>query len=95
MMSAQHAMAQTVKRADPHATRIDRQHCGNARQHFFGRFVGKRYGENAVRTHLTRLDQIRDTRCQNARFAATGAGQNQYRLVRQRDGFELLRIEVC
>src|SRR5258706_5806066 len=47
-MRAQQAVAQAVKRADPHAARADRQHRRDPREHLAGRLVGESNGENAV-----------------------------------------------
>ena len=86
VMRAQHAVAQPVKRAHPHPTRIDGQHGRKARQHLLGRFVGKSHRQNALRTDHACADQISDARGQHTRLAAARSGQNQRGLVRQGDG---------
>ena len=93
-MRTQHAVAQPVKRAYPHAARIDRQHRREARDHLFRSLIGEGNSKNAMRTHRTRADQISDARGQYARLAAARTGKNQRRLVRQRDGLLLGRIET-
>jgi hypothetical protein len=89
VMRAQHAVAQAVEGADPHAARVDRQHRRDARQHLLRRLVGEGHGDQAERAHLAGLDQPGDAGGQHARLPAAGAGENQRRLVRQRYGFEL------
>ena len=56
MVGAQHAVAQAMKSADPHAAGIDRQHRGNAGEHFLGCFVSEGDGEDAVWADLAGLD---------------------------------------
>ena len=53
VMCSQQPVAQPVKSADPHAAYIDRQHRGQARQHFLRRLVGESHGENTVRPGLS------------------------------------------
>jgi hypothetical protein len=94
VMRAQHAVAQAVERADPHAARVDRRQRGRARQHLARRLVGERDGEDRQRARLPGREQPRDARRQHARLAAAGAGEDQRRRVRQRDGGELLGLSV-
>ena len=94
VVRAQHAVAQAVKSADPHAARVDRQHRRDAREHLLGGLVGESHRQEPVRAHLPGLYQPRDARRQHARFAAAGAGEYQRRLVRQRDRFELLFVQT-
>ena len=72
-MRAQKTITQTVKGADPHAARIYRHHIGQPREHFFGRFIGKRNSQNTARRYLTGLNQPGDTGSQYTRLAGTGA----------------------
>ena len=95
VMRAQKTVAQSVKGAHPHAARINRQHRTDAREHFLGSFVGKCHRQQPGRTHLPRLDKPRDARGQHARFAAARAGEDQCRLVRQRDRLVLPLIEAA
>ena len=90
----QEAVAQAVKGANPHAAYIDRQHRRQAGQHFLGRFVGEGHRQNAAGRHLTGLQQPGDARGQHAGLARTGTRQDQGMRGRQRDGGELLWIEV-
>jgi hypothetical protein len=90
----QHAIAQPVECADPHAARVDGEHRGDACEHLLGGLVGEGHGEQAVRTRLSRLDQPRDTRGEHARLAAAGARQDQRGLVRKRDRFKLGFVET-
>jgi len=94
VMRAQQAVAQAVKRADPHAARADRQHRRDAREHLAGRLVGEGNGENAVRTHVSGLDEPGDPGGEDARLARARAGEDQRRLVGKGDCGELLGIEV-
>ncbi len=95
MMDAQHPVAQAVKRADPHAAWIHRQHRGESREHFARRLVGEGHREQAGGRDKAVLDQPGDARGEHARLSAAGAGKDQrMRAVRNRDGGELLGIEV-
>ena len=94
VMRAQHAVAQAVEGAHPHAAGVDRQHRRQPGHHFLRRLVGKSHGKQAHRTDLAGLDQPGHACGQYAGLAAAGAGENQRRLVRQRDGFELLIVEA-
>ena len=85
VMRAQHAVAQPVKRAHPHAAYIDSQHRRQTREHFLRRLIGKRHRQNAMRADRAGADQISDARGQHARLAATRSGENQRGLVRQGD----------
>ena len=91
---AQEAVAQAVEGADPHAAHVDRQHRAEPRQHLLGRLVGEGHGQHAARRDLAGLDQPGDAGRQHARLARAGAGQDQRVLGRQRDGGELLGVEV-
>ena len=93
-MRAQHAVAQPMKRADPHAARVDRQHGGNAREHLLGGLVGERHGHEPHRAQLPGVDQPRRPCRKHARLAAPGAGEHERRLARQRDRLELLFVET-
>ena len=57
VMHAQHAVAQTVESADPHAARraeMQRQHRRQPRQHLLRRLVGKGDGQHGMRARLPR-----------------------------------------
>ena len=58
------------------------------------RLVGEGDREHAGGRHLPGLDQPGDARGEHARLAAARAGEDQRRLVRQRDGFELRLVET-
>ena len=94
VMRAQHAVAQPVKRAYPQAARVDRQHRGQAREHFLGRFVGESHRQNAMRADRAGADQISDARSQHARLAAARPRKDQSGLVRQSDSLALFGIEA-
>ena len=94
VMRAQQPVAQAMKRAHPHAARIDRQHAGDAREHFLRRLVSESHRQHPGGAHLAGLNQIGDARGEHTRLAAARAGQNQRRLVRQGHGGELFGVEV-
>ena len=94
VMRAQHAVAQSVESADPHAARVDRQHRRQARHHLLGRLVGEGHRENAVRADLPGADEIGDARGQHARLAAARPGQDQRGLGGKFDGGTLFGIET-
>ncbi|MCY1232754.1 hypothetical protein D9M72_452660 [compost metagenome] len=85
-MRAQHAVAQAVEGADPHAAGVDRQHRRQPRLHFLGGLVGKGHRQDARRRDPAVLDQPGDARGQHAGLAAARARQDQRRFVRQGDG---------
>ena len=94
VMRAQHAVAQSVERADPHAARVDRQHRRQARHHLLRRLVGERHRKDAGGRDLSAADQVGDARGQHACLAAARPGEDQRGLVRQRDGLALFGIEA-
>ena len=94
VVRAQHPVAQAVKRADPHAAHVDGRHRRQAHEHLLRRLVRERDGENRQRRRLPGREQPREARGEHARLAAARAGQDQRRSMRQRDGGELLGIEV-
>jgi len=93
-MRAQHAVAQAVEGADPHAARVDGQHGGKARHHLLGRLVGEGHRENAGRRNLPGADEICDARGQHARLAAARAGQYQRGLGGEFNSGALFGIET-
>ena len=94
VMRAQHPVAQAVKRADPHPARVHRGHRPQPDEHLLRRLVRERHREDRQRRCLPGREQPRDPRRQHARLAAPCAGEDQRRLMRQRDGGELLGIEI-
>ena len=64
------------------------------RQHLLGGLVGEGHGQHAAGRDLAGLEQPGDARGQHARLARAGAGEDQRGLGRQRDGGELLGVEV-
>ena len=93
-MRPQKAVAQAVKRANPHAAHIDGQQRGQAREHFLGRLVGESDGQNAAGPDLTGLQQPGDAGGQHAGLAGTGPRENQGVSGGQRDSGQLLGVEV-
>ena len=94
VVRAEHPVAQAVEGADPHAAGVDRRQRGQPDQHLLRRLVGEGDREDRQRRSLPGREQPGDTRGQHPGLAAAGAGEDQRRLVRQRDGLELFRIEV-
>ena len=92
VMRTQHAITKPVEGPHPHAARVDRHHGRQAHQHFLRRLIGEGDRKQAVGRDVASLDQPGDARCQDTRLARAGAGQNERRLVRQRDSRELLGI---
>ncbi len=91
---AQQAVAQPVESAHPHAAGGDRQHGGDAREHFLRRLVGERDREHAGGADVAGLDQPGDARGEHARLARARARQDQRGLVGQGDGGELFGVEI-
>ena len=93
VMRSQHAVAQAMKRAHPHAARVDGQHGRQTGLHLLGGLVGEGHRHDAGRRDLARLQQPRDARGQHARLAGTRPGQNEQRPLRGRDSRQLLGVE--
>ena len=89
VVRAQQAVAQAVEGTDPHAAGVDRQHCRDAGEHLLCRLIGERDRNEPVRARLPGLDQPGHPRREYARLAAAGTGEDQRRLVRTCDRFEL------
>ena len=94
VVRTQQAVAQAVEGADPHAAHIDGQHGRQPHEHLLGGLVGERDGEDATRGDLPGLQQPGDTRSEHPGLARARARQNQCVFPRQRDGGELLGVEV-
>ncbi len=91
-MRPQKTVAQAVKRPDPHAAHIHRQHVRQAGHHFLGGLVGEGDRQNATGRDLPGLQQPSDAGGQHPRLARTGAGEDQRMRVGQRHRGQLLRI---
>ena len=61
--------------------------------HFGRGLVGKGDGKNGVRRDAALLDQVGDAMSDDARFARSGAGQNQHRPIHGLNTLALLRIQ--
>ena len=94
VMRPQKAVAQAVKRADPHRIHVHRQHGLQAQLHLFGRLVGEGHRQNAAGRDLRGLQQPGDASGQHPGFARTCARQDQRMLRRQGHGPVLLLIEL-
>ena len=94
MVSAQQAIAQAMKGADPHAARIDRQHRRQARGHFARSLVGEGHCQHTRRAELAGLDQPGDPGGEHAGLAAAGAGKDQRVLGWQRDRRKLSVVQI-
>jgi hypothetical protein len=94
VMRAQHAVAQPVERADPHAAGVHRRQRRQTQHHLARGLVGERHREDRLRPGLAGGEQPRDAGGEHARLAAARAGEDQRRRLRQRDRGELLGVEV-
>ena len=94
VVSAQQAIAQAMKGADPHASGIDRQHCRQPRGHFARSLVGEGDCQYTGRTELAGLDQPGDPGGEHAGLAAAGAGEDQGVLGWQRDRRKLSVVQI-
>ena len=93
-MRAQKTVAQAVEGANPHAAHVQRQHRAQTRQHLLGGLVGEGNSQQPAGRDLAGLQQPGDARGQHAGLARAGARQDQRRHRRQRDGGQLLRVQV-
>src|SRR5262249_31669017 len=57
-------------------------------------FIREGHSENGLRHYAEMLDQMRDSICNDAGFAATSSGQNERRPLGGFDRLTLLRIEL-
>ena len=94
VMDAQKAVAQAVKRAQPHRARGIRHHLTQAVLHFFGGFVGKRHRHDAVHTGLLGIQKPRDARGQHTGFATARTSEHQCSRRRPSHGGQLLGIQA-
>ena len=93
VVRSQHAVAQAMEGAHPHAAHIDWQHAGQARHHFAGGLIGKRDGQHTAWRHLPRLQKPSNAGGQHTGLARTRPRQNQGVLRRQSHRGTLLLIE--
>ena len=77
MMGPQQAITQTMESTNPQAAGIDGQNRRQPRQHFLGGFVGKGHSQQTAGRDLAGCDQPGNAGGEYARFAGTGARQNQ------------------
>ena len=94
VVGTQKAVAQAVKRADPHAAHVHRQHAGEPGHHLFGRLVGEGHRHHAARSYLPGLQQPGNAGGEHPRFARPGAGEDERVLGRQGDGGSLLGVQA-
>ena len=92
--TAQHARAEGVEGAAPHAFRFVAEELGDAGPHLAGRLIGERDRQNFVRGHAAIADESGDARGEHAGFAGTRTGEHQRRAVFMKYGFALTRIEA-
>ena len=95
VMRPQEAVAQAMKGANPHAAHVHRQHARQAREHLFGRLIGKSDGHYTAGRDLPGLHEPGDPRGEHARFARTRACEDERMFVGQSDGGELLGVEIA
>ena len=94
MMGPQQPVAQSMKGANPHAARINRQHGRHACDHLACSLVGEGDRQNAKGADLPRLDQPRHPRGQDPGLATTGACQHKGMAGWKGDGFALWFVEL-
>ena len=92
-MAAQHAYADGVEGAEPHAVGRAADQARHAVEHFARGLVREGYGQDLRGPGLTGQQQMGDAGRQNAGFAGSGAGQDQQGAARVRDGLPLLGIQ--
>ncbi|TSE33650.1 hypothetical protein Tchar_01712 [Tepidimonas charontis] len=93
VMRAQHAVAQPMKGANPHATHVQRQQRRQARQHLARCLVGEGHRQNRRWGGLSGGEQPSDAGGQHARLTRSCPRQDQCRNRRQGHGGALLGVE--
>ena|SRR5688572_25624860 len=80
--------------ADRNALRIVARMLAHALAHFLGRLVRERHCDNAAGIDFRLLDEMCNAVDQSARFAGTGAGEDEERAFGVLDGVALLGVEI-
>jgi hypothetical protein len=91
---AQHAHADGVEGAEPHAVGRAADQMRDAVEHFARRLVGEGDGQDVRRPGAPGNQQMGDPRGQHARLAGAGAGQHQQRPTLVHDGLALLLVQT-
>ncbi len=94
VVRAQKPVAQAVEGANPHAAHVHRQHGRQARHHFLGGLVGECDSQDAAGRGVAVLQQPGDAGGEHARLARASARQDECMACGQRDGGQLLVVEV-
>jgi hypothetical protein len=90
---AEHAGADRVKGADPHAADRAAEQALDAVTHLTGRLVGKGDGEDGVRADAMDFDEPRDAGSEDAGLSRTGARKHENRAFRVQHRFTLRGIQ--
>jgi hypothetical protein len=77
----EHARADRVEGAGPHAARLVAEQPGDALAHLAGGLVGERDREDLRRVDLVVFDQAGDARREHARLPRPGAGEHEGRAL--------------
>ena len=91
--AAEHARADGVERAAPHARGLLAEQARDALAHLAGGLVGERDGENPRRVDAVMLDQARDARGEHAGLSGARAGEHEQRAVDVQHRFALRGVE--
>ena len=93
-IAPQQPHAEGVKRGDVRRRReiLAFEQRGDARAHFVRGLVGERDRQDGGRRDAMAADEMRDAVRDDARLAASGAGQDQQRTFGVCDGFALLGV---
>ena len=92
-MAAQHAHADRMEGAEPHAVGRAADQAGDAVEHLARRLVGEGDGEDLRGPGAAGDQQVGDAGGEHARLAGAGAGQHQQRPALVGDGQALLRVQ--
>ena len=93
-VAAQHPRADGVEGAHGHLPPFVADEGEDALAHLRRRLVGEGHGQDLPGRHALDADEIGDAMRQDARLAGAGAGQDEQRSARRRDGAGLLGVEA-
>src|SRR5215510_11883231 len=83
-----------MKRTEPDGQPRGAEELMHPLAHFLRGLIGKCHGEDLFREDATGTDEVRDTVCNDPRFARSCTGENQERAIAMLYGFLLRRIEL-
>ena len=93
-LAAQDARARGVERRHPHAARDRPDELRDPFLHLVGGLVGEGDRQDRERRGADLVDEVRETVGEDPRLAGPGARDHEDRAGRQRDRFELRRVEA-